>query len=103
MAMLRGGTLGEDQAESLGSKFRRMDIVVGKTDTTSMMMEWVMAELHVMNKAVKELTEVVRWIEGVTLPRLKHIDAVIKAALRLHRVLPLLVAHLMHPAPSADK
>ncbi|XP_039167213.1 flavonoid 3'-monooxygenase CYP75B137-like [Eucalyptus grandis] len=75
-----------------------MDVVIGGTDTTSTMVEWVMAELlqnrNVMNKVIHELTEVVgedEMVEEHHLPKLKYLDAVIKEAFRLHPALPLLV------------
>ncbi|KAL3741416.1 hypothetical protein ACJRO7_016971 [Eucalyptus globulus] len=80
-----------------------MDIVVGGTDTTSTMVEWVMAELlqnsDVMNKVVQELTGVVgedKMVEENHLPKLKYLNAVIKEAFRLHPVLPLLVPRTPH-------
>ncbi|XP_030468610.2 flavonoid 3'-monooxygenase CYP75B137-like [Syzygium oleosum] len=75
-----------------------MDIVIGGTDTSSTMVEWVMAELlqnrNVMNKVVHELTEVVgedEMVEEHHLPKLKYLNAVVKEAFRLHPALPLLV------------
>ncbi|XP_030512426.1 flavonoid 3'-monooxygenase CYP75B137-like isoform X2 [Rhodamnia argentea] len=75
-----------------------MDIVIGGTDTTSTMVEWVMTELllnrNVMNRVVHELTEVVgndKMVEEHQLPKLKYLNAVIKEAFRLHPALPLLV------------
>ncbi|XP_030516661.1 flavonoid 3'-monooxygenase CYP75B137-like [Rhodamnia argentea] len=77
------------------------DIVVGGTDTTSTMVEWVMTELlhnrNVMNKVVHELAEVVgedKMIEEHHLPKLKYLNAAIKEALRLHPALPLLVPRM---------
>ncbi|XP_048141065.1 flavonoid 3'-monooxygenase CYP75B137-like isoform X1 [Rhodamnia argentea] len=74
------------------------DIVIGGTDTTSTMVEWVMTELllnrNVMNRVVHELTEVVgndKMVEEHQLPKLKYLNAVIKEAFRLHPALPLLV------------
>ncbi|KAI3410212.1 uncharacterized protein J3R85_018904 [Psidium guajava] len=75
-----------------------LDIVIGGTDTTSTMVEWVMTELlhnpFVMNKVGHELAEVVgedKMVEEQHLPKLKYLNAVIKEALRVHPALPLLV------------
>ncbi|KAK3432683.1 hypothetical protein EUGRSUZ_D00206 [Eucalyptus grandis] len=75
-----------------------MDIVIAGTDTTSTMVEWVMAELlqnrNVMNKVIHELTEVVgedAIVEEHHLPKLKYLNAVIKEAFRLHPAVPLLL------------
>ncbi|XP_031389010.1 cytochrome P450 93A3-like [Punica granatum] len=74
------------------------DIVLGGTDTTSTMVEWVMAELmqhrDVLEKAVGELTEEVgldNMVEEFHLPKLKYLDAVIKETFRLHPAVPLLL------------
>ncbi|XP_030469320.2 flavonoid 3'-monooxygenase CYP75B137-like [Syzygium oleosum] len=79
------------------------DIVIGGTDTTSTMIEWVMAELlqnrNVMDKVAEELTEVVgvdKMVEEQHLPNLKYLDAVIKEVFRLHPALPLLVPRSPH-------
>ncbi|PWA47731.1 cytochrome P450 [Artemisia annua] len=74
-----------------------IDIVVGGTDTTSTMVEWVMAEiLHnpsVMRKVQDELTTVIGMsiVEESHIPKLTYLDAVIKETFRLHPPLPLLI------------
>ncbi|GJU71007.1 cytochrome P450 76C1-like protein [Tanacetum coccineum] len=74
-----------------------MDIVVAATDTTSTMVEWVMAEIlhnpEVMIKVQNELTEVIgmKIVEESHLPKLTYLDAVVKETFRLHPPLPLLV------------
>ncbi|KAI7754200.1 hypothetical protein M8C21_019725, partial [Ambrosia artemisiifolia] len=75
-----------------------VDIVVAATDTTSTMVEWVMAEiLHnpdVMRKVEDELTKIIgmaNTVEEYHLPKLAYLDAVIKETFRLHPPLPLLI------------
>ncbi|XP_030948780.1 flavonoid 3'-monooxygenase-like [Quercus lobata] len=75
-----------------------MDILVGGTDTTSTMVEWVMAELmqhpEAMRKVNEELTEFVgldSLVEESHFPKLHYLDAVIKETFRLHPALPLLL------------
>ena len=71
---------------------------MGGTDTTSTMVEWVMAELmqhpEAMRKVNEELTEFVgldSLVEESHFPKLHYLDAVIKETFRLHPALPLLV------------
>nr|XP_027081590.1 geraniol 8-hydroxylase-like [Coffea arabica] len=75
-----------------------MDIMVGGTDTTATMAEWVMTEvLHdreIMEKVQKELEDVIginNTVEEIHLPKLRYLDAVVKETFRLHPALPLLV------------
>ncbi|XP_076914967.1 cytochrome P450 76C1-like [Bidens hawaiensis] len=75
-----------------------MDIIVAATDTTSTMVEWVMAEIlrnpNVMKKVQDELKEVIglkNILEEYHLPKLTYLDAVIKETFRLHPPLPLLI------------
>ncbi|KAI4370383.1 hypothetical protein MLD38_018741 [Melastoma candidum] len=75
-----------------------MDIVIGGTDTTAAMVEWVMAELlhhkDAMEKVMEQLTEVVgvnSMVQEHCLPKLKYLEAVVKETFRLHPALPLVV------------
>ncbi|KAJ4832407.1 hypothetical protein Tsubulata_018943 [Turnera subulata] len=75
-----------------------MDIVVGGTDTTSTTMEWALSEMmlhsEVMKIAQEELTEVVganNIVEECHIYRLPYLQAIVKEAMRLHPVAPLLL------------
>lgn len=72
--------------------------MVGGTETTTAMLEWVMAELmkhpDEMEKVQEELTQIVglnNLVEEFHLPKLHHLEAVVKETIRLHPALPLLV------------
>ncbi|PWA40492.1 flavonoid 3'-hydroxylase cytochrome P450 [Artemisia annua] len=74
------------------------DILTASTDTTSTMVEWVMAEiLHnpdVMRRVQEELTIVIGMnniVEESHLPKLVYLDAVVKETFRVHPPLPLLI------------
>ncbi|GMP95938.1 hypothetical protein CsSME_00044796 [Camellia sinensis var. sinensis] len=74
-----------------------MDIVVGGTDTTATMVEWVMTEIMhnppIMKKVQEELSGIVgmnNFVEESHMPKLLYLDAVVKETFRLHP-LPLLV------------
>ncbi|KAK8482901.1 hypothetical protein V6N11_081576 [Hibiscus sabdariffa] len=90
----------EDSATSFTMKHIKgilMDTLVGGTDTTSTMTEWVMAELmqhpEKMEKMKKELCDVVglnNTVEEFHLPSLSYLNAVIKESFRMHPPLPLI-------------
>eukprot|EP00262_Sarcandra_glabra_P011769 TRINITY_DN289_c0_g3_i1.p1 TRINITY_DN289_c0_g3~~TRINITY_DN289_c0_g3_i1.p1 ORF type:complete len:327 (-),score=34.39 TRINITY_DN289_c0_g3_i1:156-1136(-) len=74
------------------------DFMVAGTDTTSTVVEWAMAEMmahpEIMQKAKKELEEVVglnNVVEESHLPKLHYLDAILKEVQRLHPVAPLLI------------
>ncbi|KAM5572765.1 flavonoid 3'-monooxygenase CYP75B137 [Rosa sericea] len=74
------------------------DVVVGGTDTTATTVEWVLTELmqhpEEMIRVQEELTQIVglnNLVEEFHLPKLHHLNAVIKETFRLHPALPLLV------------
>ena len=69
-------------------------------DTTATTVEWILAELlknpRVMKKVQQELDEKVglhRMVEESELENLTYLDMVVKEALRLHPVVPLLLPH----------
>ncbi|KAI7995333.1 Cytochrome P450 76C1 [Camellia lanceoleosa] len=75
-----------------------MDIVVGGTDTTATMVEWVMTEImhnpQIMKKVQEELSDIVgmnNFVEESHLPKLLYLDAVVKETFRLHPAVPLLI------------
>ncbi|KAL3499501.1 hypothetical protein ACH5RR_038594 [Cinchona calisaya] len=75
-----------------------MDVLLGGTDTTAAMSEWVMTEVmhnrEVMEKVQKELEDVIginNTVEELHLPKLQYLGAVVKETFRLHPALPLLV------------
>ncbi|XP_057519383.1 flavonoid 3'-monooxygenase CYP75B137-like [Amaranthus tricolor] len=77
-----------------------MDMVVGATDTTSNTVELAMAEIlkntKVLKRIQQELDEVVgrdSIVEEHHIYKLPYLLAVMKEALRLHPVVPLLVPH----------
>ncbi|KAH7863790.1 hypothetical protein Vadar_022041 [Vaccinium darrowii] len=75
-----------------------LEIVIGSTDTTATMVEWVMAELvhrpEVMKKVQEELSDIVglnKVAEESHVPKLHYLDTVFKETFRLHPALPLLI------------
>ncbi|GJN41232.1 hypothetical protein PR202_gn00578 [Eleusine coracana subsp. coracana] len=76
------------------------DMFIARTDTTSKLMEWVMAELiknpNEMEKVQLELREAVGAygrIEEEQMDTISRLQAVIKETLRLHPPAPLLIPH----------
>ncbi|XP_061346434.1 cytochrome P450 93A3-like [Gastrolobium bilobum] len=74
-----------------------MDIFVAGTDTSSVTMEWAMAELinnpNVMEKARQEIDEVIgksRIVEESDIVNLPYLQAIVKETFRLHPAGPLL-------------
>ncbi|KAK4400318.1 cytochrome [Sesamum angolense] len=76
------------------------DIILGGTDTTATMVEWVMAELlhnpDEMKKVQEELTDVVgenNIVEESHITKQHYLDAVLKETFRHHPPVPLLNPH----------
>ncbi|XP_028064666.1 cytochrome P450 76C4-like [Camellia sinensis] len=73
---------------------------IKRTDTTSGIVEWAMAELlkkpKILAKAQAELKEVIGndgIVQEADIPRLPYLQAVVKEILRLHPSAPLLLRH----------
>lgn len=77
-----------------------LDMLAGSMDTSATVIEWILAELlknpRVMEKVQQELEKVIgldRMVEESDLDNLNYLDMVVKEALRLHPVAPLLLPH----------
>ncbi|KAL1567987.1 cytochrome P450 71AU50-like [Salvia divinorum] len=76
------------------------DMIVAGMDTSSTTLEWAMSELMkhpaVMKKLQQELELVVgldQMVEESHLDKLEYLDCMVKEAMRLHPVVPLLIPH----------
>lgn len=77
-------------------------------ETTVLATEWAMTEIlrnpRVLEKAQAELDAVVgkaRRVQDSDIPNLKYIRAIVKEALRLHPIIPLLIPHQSNAACKA--
>nr|AHI15952.1 flavonoid 3',5'-hydroxylase [Pohlia nutans] len=77
-------------------------------ETSALATEWAMAEIlrnpHILKKAQSEVDAVVgkdRRVRESDIPMLKYIKAIVKEALRLHPIIPLLVPHQSNVACKA--
>uniref|UniRef100_A0ACD5ZRV6 Uncharacterized protein n=1 Tax=Avena sativa TaxID=4498 RepID=A0ACD5ZRV6_AVESA len=91
----------EVQISRDGIKAFIQDLIAGGTETSAMMVEWVMSEIlknpEVFDKATEELDRVVgrgRWVTEQDIPSLPYIEAIVKETMRLHPVAPLLAPRL---------
>ncbi|KAK1371694.1 Cytochrome P450, family 71, subfamily B, polypeptide 37 [Heracleum sosnowskyi] len=78
-----------------------MDVFAASAETSSTTIEWTLSELlrnpRVLRKVQKELEQVVgldKMVEESDLESLEYLNMVIKEAMRLHPVAPLLLPHL---------
>lgn len=76
------------------------NLIIAGTDTTTIMVEWAMAELlrntRVLQKAQEELDQVIGLERVMTendIIALPYLQAIVKEALRLHPAAPLLMPH----------
>ncbi|XP_048494564.1 6,7,8-trihydroxycoumarin synthase isoform X2 [Beta vulgaris subsp. vulgaris] len=77
-----------------------MNIFIGGTDTSSVMVVWAMTELvknpHAMKKVQEEIRNGIQnkdFVEKHDLSKFKYFKAVVKETFRLHPAAPLLVSH----------
>ncbi|KAI5056726.1 hypothetical protein GOP47_0028544 [Adiantum capillus-veneris] len=78
-----------------------LDMLAAGINTTSLTLEWAMAELlknpHCMQRLKKEIEEMmdgnVRQITDVDIMKLSYLKCVVKEILRLHPVVPFLIPH----------
>ncbi|KAK3157316.1 hypothetical protein QOZ80_2AG0119230 [Eleusine coracana subsp. coracana] len=84
-----------------GVKAFTLDLIAGGTETSAVTVEWAMSEIlrkpEVLAKATEELDRVVGRSQLVTeadIPNLRYLEAIVKEAMRLHPVAPLLVPRL---------
>ncbi|CAI9099910.1 OLC1v1036803C1 [Oldenlandia corymbosa var. corymbosa] len=75
-----------------------LELFVGATNTTSVVLEWTMAEVinhqSILKKLREEINGVVgskRLVEESDIPNLPYLQAVVKETLRLHPAVPLLI------------
>ncbi|XP_027177890.1 cytochrome P450 CYP736A12-like [Coffea eugenioides] len=99
LALMKSGET-EFQFDRRHVKAILLDMLAGSMDTSATVVEWIMAELlknpRVMKKVQQELDEKVglnRMVEESDLDNLRYLDMVVKEALRLHPVAPLLIPH----------
>ncbi|XP_020173928.3 dimethylnonatriene synthase [Aegilops tauschii subsp. strangulata] len=85
------------------------ELIVGGSDTSSVTMEWAMSEVlrnpEVLGKATKELDRVVgrdRMVMEKDIPDLPYIEAIVKEAMRMHPVSPMLAPHLAREDASVN-
>ncbi|KAK4732946.1 hypothetical protein R3W88_025934 [Solanum pinnatisectum] len=79
-----------------------LNLIVGGTDTSTITLEWAMAEIlrqpEIMKKAQAELAQVVgkgKPIEEVDVSRLPYLQFIVKETLRMHPLSPLLGSRVL--------
>ncbi|CAN5960930.1 unnamed protein product [Sphagnum jensenii] len=94
------GTLSSDEIEAVV-----MDLWLGGTDTSSVTIEWAMAELlrnpKIMKCAQTELDNVVgsnHVVDESHLQHLSYLQAIIKETFRLHPAAPVMIPHMSNEA-----
>ncbi|GAV77028.1 p450 domain-containing protein [Cephalotus follicularis] len=96
-----------DQCQVDGSDFNRqtikpliLDLFIAGSDTSAITTEWAMAELlkkpDILQKAKKELTDVIgtgQEVKESDIDRLPYLQVVVKETMRLHPAVPLLLPY----------
>ncbi|XLT72210.1 hypothetical protein HN873_028636, partial [Arachis hypogaea] len=74
------------------------DLIAGGTESSAVTIEWAISEIlnkpEIFKKATEELDRVIgreRWVEEKDIVNLPYINAIVKEAMRLHPVAPMLV------------
>jgi cytochrome P450 len=87
--------------ERHGVKAFTQDLIAGGTESSAVTVEWTMSELlrkpEYITKATEELDRVIgrdRWVQESDFTNLPFVNAIMKEAMRLHPVAPLLVPRL---------
>ncbi|XP_021716065.1 cytochrome P450 71A1-like [Chenopodium quinoa] len=85
----------------VGVKAFCQDLIAGGAESSTITVEWAIAELirrpDIIEKASEELDRVIgkeRWVQEKDLQNLPYIRAIVKETMRLHPVAPLLVPRL---------
>ncbi|XP_057976718.1 trimethyltridecatetraene synthase-like [Malania oleifera] len=91
----------EVKLERHGIKAFTLDLMAGGTESSSVTVEWAISEMlkkpEIFEKATEELDRVIgkqRWVEEKDIPDLPYIQAIVKEAMRMHPVAPMLVPRL---------
>ncbi|XP_057976719.1 trimethyltridecatetraene synthase-like [Malania oleifera] len=91
----------EVKLERHGIKAFTQDLIAGGTESSAVTVEWAISEMlkkpEIFEKATEELDRVIgkqRWVEEKDIPDLPYIQAIVKEAMRMHPVAPMLVPRL---------
>ncbi|XP_020678521.1 flavonoid 3'-monooxygenase-like [Dendrobium catenatum] len=91
----------QDKLTNINIKALLQDIFIAGTDTTSITIEWILAELirhpHILARAKQELDSIVglnRLISELDLPKFSFLHDIIKENFRLHPTVPLSVPRM---------
>ncbi|XP_021716537.1 cytochrome P450 71A1-like [Chenopodium quinoa] len=90
----------EVKLERAGVKAFCLDLIAGGAESSTVIVEWAIAELirrpDIVKKAIEEMNHIIgkeRWVQEKDIQNLPYIRAIVKETMRLHPVGPLLVPH----------